>query len=96
MVAEKVVTPSLAVLKVLGPLIQHSGIMDSLNYCLDMNGSLQKSPAGAHQWVAINPAENHLAPDAEDSSVRVPTMMTTADMALRIDPTYEKDFPSFL
>lgn len=51
---------------------------------------LTKSPAGAHQWVAINPAENHLAPDAEDSSVRVPTMMTTADMALRIDPTYEK------
>jgi catalase-peroxidase len=51
---------------------------------------LTKSPAGAHQWVAINPAEDHLAPDAEDSSVRVPTMMTTADMALRIDPTYEK------
>lgn len=51
---------------------------------------LTKSPAGAHQWVAVNPAENHLAPDAEDSSVRVPTMMTTADMALRIDPTYEK------
>jgi catalase-peroxidase len=51
---------------------------------------LSKSPAGAHQWVAVNPAEKDLAPDAEDSSVRVPTMMTTADMALRIDPTYEK------
>ncbi|WP_240620115.1 catalase/peroxidase HPI, partial [Peribacillus acanthi] len=51
---------------------------------------LTKSPAGAHQWVAVNPAEKHLAPDAEDSSVRVPTIMTTADMALRIDPTYEK------
>ncbi|MFF0826383.1 catalase/peroxidase HPI [Brevibacillus sp. NPDC003359] len=51
---------------------------------------LTKSPAGAHQWVAINPAYEHLAPDAEDASVRVPTMMTTADMALRMDPAYEK------
>ncbi|ACT00388.1 catalase/peroxidase HPI [Paenibacillus sp. JDR-2] len=51
---------------------------------------LSKSPAGAHIWVAINPDENHLAPDAEDASVRVRTMMTTADMALRIDPEYEQ------
>ncbi|MCK9858880.1 catalase/peroxidase HPI [Paenibacillus sp. ATY16] len=51
---------------------------------------LSKSPAGAHIWVAINPDENHLAPDAEDASVRVRTMMTTADMALRVDPEYEK------
>jgi catalase-peroxidase len=51
---------------------------------------LTKSPAGAHQWAPINPTENHLAPDAEDLSVRVPTMMTTADMAMRMDPAYEK------
>ncbi|ASJ53759.1 catalase/peroxidase HPI [Brevibacillus formosus] len=51
---------------------------------------LTKSPAGAHQWVAVNPADEHLAPDAEDASVRVPTMMTTADMAMRMDPAYEK------
>ncbi|MBM6996288.1 catalase/peroxidase HPI [Paenibacillus sp. DXFW5] len=51
---------------------------------------LTKSPAGAHQWAPVNPAAEHLAPDAEDSSIRVPTMMTTADMALRIDPEYEK------
>ncbi|GMK43976.1 catalase-peroxidase [Paenibacillus glycanilyticus] len=51
---------------------------------------LSKSPAGAHIWVAINPDENHLAPDAEDASVRVRTIMTTADMALRVDPEYEK------
>ncbi|GFN30139.1 catalase/peroxidase HPI [Paenibacillus xylaniclasticus] len=51
---------------------------------------LTKSPAGAHQWVAVNPADDHLAPDAEDASVRVPTIMTTADMALRVDPVYEK------
>lgn len=51
---------------------------------------LTKSPAGAYQWAPVNPAEEHLAPDAEDPSMRVPTMMTTADMALRADPEYEK------
>lgn len=51
---------------------------------------LTKSPAGAYQWQVVNPDEKDLAPDAEDSSVRVPTMMTTADMALRYDPEYEK------
>lgn len=51
---------------------------------------LTKSPAGAHQWAPVDVAEEHLAPDAEDSSIRVKTMMTTADMALRTDPAYEK------
>ncbi|MFP7296188.1 catalase/peroxidase HPI [Neobacillus niacini] len=51
---------------------------------------LTKSPAGAYQWLAVNPDEEDLAPDAEDSSIKVPTMMTTADMALRYDPEYEK------
>ncbi|MDQ0268591.1 catalase/peroxidase HPI [Cytobacillus purgationiresistens] len=51
---------------------------------------LTKSPAGAYQWTAINPDEIDLAPDAEDSSIRVKTIMTTADMALRVDPAYEK------
>ena len=49
---------------------------------------LVKSPAGAHQWRAINPKEEDMAPDAEDASTRVPTMMTTADMAIREDPSY--------
>ena len=51
---------------------------------------LVKSPAGAHQWHAIDPEEKDLAPDAEDGSVSVPTMMTTADMAMREDPTYRE------
>jgi len=51
---------------------------------------LVKSPAGAHIWHAINPKQDDLAPDAEDASLRVPTMMTTADMALREDPAYRK------
>ena len=51
---------------------------------------LVKSPAGAHQWKAVEPEEKDMAPDAEDGSVRVPTMMTTADMAMREDPTYRE------
>ncbi|SVD69670.1 uncharacterized protein METZ01_LOCUS422524, partial [marine metagenome] len=51
---------------------------------------LTKSPAGANIWHAVNPKEEDLAPDAEDSSKRVPTMMTTADMAMREDPIYRK------
>ncbi|KUP08970.1 hydroperoxidase [Bacillus coahuilensis p1.1.43] len=51
---------------------------------------LSQSPAGAHQWAPVNPTEDHLAPDAEDASIKVPTMMTTADMALLMDPAYEK------
>jgi catalase-peroxidase len=48
------------------------------------------TPAGAIVWHAIDPKEEDLAPDAEDSSKKVPTMMTTADMALREDPAYNK------
>lgn len=51
---------------------------------------LTKSPAGAFQWTAIDLPEVHMAPDAENHSKRVKTMMTTADMALRLDPTFEK------
>ena len=51
---------------------------------------LADTPAGARVWHAINPKEEDLAPDAEDPSIKVPTMMTTADMALREDPEYRK------
>ena len=51
---------------------------------------LVKSPAGAHQWHPIDPKEEHLAPDPEDSSLKVTTMMTTADMAMREDPQYRE------
>ena len=50
---------------------------------------LVKSPAGAHQWHPINPKEEDMAPDAQDSSKKVTTMMTTADMAMREDPAYK-------
>ena len=50
---------------------------------------LTKSPAGAWQWAPKDVAEDDLAPDAGDPSKRVPTIMTTADMAMRMDPIYE-------
>jgi catalase-peroxidase len=50
---------------------------------------LTKSPAGAFQWAPKDVAESDLAPAAGNPSKRVPTMMTTADMAMRMDPIYE-------
>jgi catalase-peroxidase len=50
---------------------------------------LTKSPAGAWQWKPKDVADKDLAPSAHDPSKRVPTMMTTADMAMRMDPIYE-------
>ncbi len=49
---------------------------------------LTTSPAGAKQWQPVNPEPEDMAPDARDPSKRVPTMMTTADMALKMDPEF--------
>jgi len=50
---------------------------------------LTKSPAGAWQWRPKDVAEKDLAPAAHDPSKRVPTLMSTGDMAMRMDPIYE-------
>jgi catalase-peroxidase len=50
---------------------------------------LVKSPAGAWQWIPTDPAATTLVPDAHDPARRHAPMMTTADMALRVDPLYE-------
>ena len=50
---------------------------------------LGKSPAGAWQWVPTDPAAEDAVPDAHDPSKRHAPMMTTADLALRMDPVYE-------
>ncbi|MFL6842055.1 MAG: hypothetical protein ACJ8D2_06375, partial [Sphingomicrobium sp.] len=55
---------------------------------LDYEYELVKSPAGAEQWQPINQKEEDKAPAAHDPSKRVPTMMTTADMALKMDPEF--------
>ncbi|KPU42888.1 catalase-peroxidase [Oxobacter pfennigii] len=49
---------------------------------------LRKSPAGAWQWVPTDPAAADIVPDAHDPSKRHAPMMTTADLALRMDPIY--------
>ena len=51
---------------------------------------LTKSPAGAHQWKPKDPAAANTVPDAHDPTKRHAPMMTTADMAMRMDPAYEK------
>ncbi len=50
---------------------------------------LTKSPAGAHQWLAKDVAEEDMVVDAHDSSKKHRPMMTTADLSLRFDPIYE-------
>lgn len=50
---------------------------------------LIKSPAGAHQWIPTDESAATLIPDAHDANKSHPPMMTTADMALRLDPVYE-------
>ena len=51
---------------------------------------LTKSPAGAHIWHPVDVAEEDMAPEVDDASVKVTPMMTTADMALIKDPAYRK------
>jgi len=50
---------------------------------------LVKSPAGAHQWLAKDVAEEDMVVDAHDPSKKHRPMMTTADLSLRFDPAYE-------
>ena len=69
------------------PIKWDNGYFDLL---LGYEWELTKSPAGANIWHVVNPKEEDLAPDAEDSSKKVPTMMTTADMAMREDLEYRK------
>ncbi len=57
---------------------------------------LVKSPAGAFQWHPINPDKEDLAPDSADPSKFVTTIMTTADMAMKEDPAYNKVSRNFL
>ncbi|MCP4428666.1 MAG: catalase/peroxidase HPI [Chloroflexi bacterium] len=49
---------------------------------------LVKSPAGAWQWIPTDPAAADTVPDAHDPSKRHAPMMTTADLAMRMDPIY--------
>ena len=65
----------------------------SMNYfrmLLDYDYELVKSPAGAQQWQPINQKPEDMAPGAHSPDKRLPTMMTTADMAFKMDPKYRE------
>ncbi len=68
------------------PIQWDNGYFDML---FGYDWDIVKSPAGAWQWVPVNPDEKDLAPAAHEPSKRVMTIMTTADLALRMDPIYE-------
>jgi catalase-peroxidase len=51
---------------------------------------LTKSPAGAHQWKPIGITEEDMPPAAHDPSKKVMPMMSTADMAMKVDPVYRE------
>ena len=55
---------------------------------LDYEYELVRSPAGAQQWQPVGQREEDMAPDAHVPGKKVPTMMTTADMALKVDPEF--------
>ena len=57
---------------------------------LDYEWALGKSPAGAHQWHPTDPVAQKLVPDAHIDGKFNPPMMTTADMAMKVDPSYRK------
>jgi len=57
---------------------------------LDYEYELVRSPAGAQQWQPVNQRDEDMAPDAHVPGKKVPTMMTTADMALKVDPEFRK------
>ncbi|MBP6878102.1 MAG: catalase/peroxidase HPI [Phenylobacterium sp.] len=62
---------------------------------LDYEYELVRSPAGAKQWQPVDQKPEDMAPGAHSPDRRVPTMMTTADMALKIDPGFRKISEAF-
>jgi len=63
--------------------------MGYLNVLFKYEWELFKSPAGAHQWLAKDVAEEDMVVDSHDPSKKHRPMMTTADLSLRYDPIYE-------
>jgi catalase-peroxidase len=62
--------------------------MGYFNTLLGYEWELVKSPAGAWQWLAKDVQEKDMIPDAHDPTKKHRPMMTTADLALRMDPIY--------
>jgi len=69
--------------------------MSYFDMLLDHEYEIVTSPAGAHQWQPVgNPADTQ-APGAHSPDRRMPTMMTTADMAMKVDPAYRTIMDKF-
>jgi len=68
------------------PTTWDNGYFDTL---FKYDWKLTKSPAGANQWIPTDPAAANLVVDAHDNTKFHAPMMTTADMALKLDPIYE-------
>jgi catalase-peroxidase len=64
--------------------------MSYLDVLFGNEWELSKSPAGANQWTPKEANDSNMAPAAHDASKKVPIIMTAADMAMRMDPEYEK------
>jgi catalase-peroxidase len=69
------------------PTTWDNGYFDML---LGFDWELTKSPAGAWQWTPTDPSAKTLVPDAHDPTKRSAPMMSTADMAMKMDPAYRK------
>ena len=62
--------------------------MGYLKVLLEYEWELVESPAGAHQWLAVDVDEEDMVVDAHDPTKKHRPMMTTADLALKLDPIY--------
>ena len=69
--------------------------MSYLHMLLDYDYELVHSPAGAQQWQPIDQKPEDMAPGAQSPDRRLPTLMTTADMAFKEDPEYRKILERF-
>ena len=69
--------------------------MSFFHMLLDYEYELVRSPAGAKQWQPVDQKPEDMAPGAHSPDRRLPTMMTTADMAFKIDPEYRKIMEKF-
>jgi catalase-peroxidase len=63
---------------------------DYFEVLLNYDWELSKSPAGAHQWIPTKASNARMAPKAGDANAKQGLMMSTADMALKMDPDYLK------
>lgn len=61
---------------------------DYFDVLLNYDWELTKSPAGAHQWTPTAASNAKMAPMADDATKKQRLLMTTADIALKVDPKY--------